>query len=372
MIDAFNFYNYLKGHNFGLFAGVPDSLLKDFCSCVFEHEDSMHNVISANEGNSVALASGYYMSSGRYGVVYMQNSGLGNAINPLLSLADPKVYSIPMLLVIGWRGEPDVHDEPQHIKQGEITLKTLSVCNIPYIILEDSFISQMNNLLEIMKNESRPVAVVVRKNKFFYQNIGDVIKNNEYQLTREKTLEIILSNIPKEDFIVTTTGKTSRELFELREARHENHNHDFLTVGSMGHTSSIALGLAIGSNKNVWCYDGDGSFIMHMGSAAVNACICPDNYKYIINNNGAHESVGSQPTVGQLINMKDILIGCGYKHIHEAYIEDEIVKALQQMKHEEKCALILFTKTGSRDNLGRPTISPIENKNHLMKEIKKQ
>lgn len=370
MIDTLKFYEYLKGCSFDIFTGVPDSLLKDFCKCISEHEDNRHNIICANEGNSVAIASGYHLSTGKYGIVYMQNSGLGNAINPLLSLVDPKVYSIPMLLIIGWRGEPNVHDEPQHVKQGEITLETLSVCDIPYFVLEDDYKNSLKNLIQLMKNESRPVAVVVRKGTFFYDSIDTQKQPIRYSLSREKSLEVMLDTISNEDFIVTTTGKTSRELFELREKRKEDHNHDFLTVGSMGHTSSIALGLALGTKHNVWCYDGDGSFLMHMGSAAINASIAPKNFKYIVNNNGAHESVGNQPTVGFKIDIKTILKGCGYEHIYEANNEKDVINAIKNMNDEDKSALIIFTKSGSRDDLGRPTISPTDNKKCLMKEIK--
>lgn len=370
MIDAIDFYNYLKSHDFELFTGVPDSLLKEFCSCVYEHEDSCHNIICANEGNSVALASGYHLSTGKYGVVYMQNSGIGNAVNPLLSLADPKVYSIPMLLIIGWRGEPGVHDEPQHVKQGEVTLTLLETLGIQYFVLKDNYENEIDMLVEAMKKNSKPVAIVVRKGQFSYKKTKPAI-GTKYSLTREKSLEVILNQIDKDDYIVTTTGKTSRELFELRETRKEKHSHDFLTVGSMGHTSSIALGIALGTNKNVWCYDGDGSFFMHMGSGAVNSSISLPNYKYIVNNNGAHESVGSQPTVGFFVNMKTILEGCGYKNVYEACTEDDISFSIDKMKNEDSCALIIYTKTGSRDNLGRPSISPIQNKKSFMKEILK-
>lgn len=369
MVDTVRFYEYLVSHDLDFFTGVPDSLLKELCSCIKDKSDKKHNIIAANEGNAVGLASGYYLSTGKLGVVYMQNSGEGNVINPLMSLADPKVYSIPMLLIIGWRGEPGVHDEPQHVKQGEVTLKLLQAMDIEYRVLGDDFEDDLSSMVSLAKKESKPTAIIVRKgtfSKYVPLNKETAVMG---ELLREEALDAILDNIG-DDPVVSTTGKESREVFEIRERKGQGHGCDFLTVGSMGHTSSIALGVSLGTSKNVWCLDGDGSFIMHMGGLAIAGVNAGDNFKYIINNNAAHESVGGQPTVSDRIDIKAILEACGFKRTYEARTREEIILAIKQMKGEGKCALILYTKQGSRDNLGRPTTTPIENKLSFMKQFK--
>ena len=370
MVDTVKFYDYLINNNLDFFTGVPDSLLKELCSCIKDKSDAKHNIIAANEGNAVGLAAGYHLSTGKLGVVYMQNSGEGNAVNPLLSLADPKVYSIPMLLIIGWRGEPGVHDEPQHVKQGEVTLKLLEAMDIEYRVLSDDFENDLEQIISIAKRDNKPVALVIKKGTFSKYSPVNKEKAEMGELLREEALEIILDNIG-EDPVVSTTGKESREIFEIRERNSQGHGHDFLTVGSMGHTSSIAVGVSIGTDKDVWCLDGDGSFIMHMGGLAVAGQSAGDNFKYIINNNAAHESVGGQPTVGNKIDIKSILVACGFTKTYEARTKEEIANAIKQMKQNGKCALILYTKQGSRDDLGRPTTTPIQNKDSFMSELKK-
>ena len=369
MVDTVKFYDYLINNGLDFFTGVPDSLLKELCSCIKDKSDAKHNIIAANEGNAVGLAAGYHLSTGKLGVVYMQNSGEGNAVNPLLSLADPKVYSIPMLLIIGWRGEPGVHDEPQHVKQGEVTLKLLEAMDIEYRVLSDDFESDLNQMISLAKENNKPVALVIRKGTFSKFSPINKEKAVMGELLREEALEVILENIG-DDPVVSTTGKESREIFEIRERKNQGHGHDFLTVGSMGHTSSIAVGVSIGTDKDVWCLDGDGSFIMHMGGLAVAGQSAGDNFKYIINNNAAHESVGGQPTVSNKIDIKAILVACGFAKTYEARTKEEIASAIKQMKKDGRCALILYTKQGSRDDLGRPTTTPIQNKESYMKQFK--
>ncbi|MDR0832567.1 MAG: phosphonopyruvate decarboxylase [Bacillales bacterium] len=370
MINTKDFYDFLVKNKIDLFAGVPDSLLSSFCSCIKENSKPNHNIITANEGNAIALAAGYHLSTGKFGCIYMQNSGLGNAINPLLSLVDKKVYSIPMLLVIGWRGEPKVHDEPQHIKQGEVTLELLETIGIKYLILNDNYVEQILQCVEYMKKENAPIALVVRKNTFSKYDFKPIVYN--YELTREKALEIILSNIDNNDLIVSTTGKTSREIFEIREKKNQGHQNDFLTVGSMGHTASIAYGIALGTKKRVYCIDGDGSFIMHMGSLGVIGTKQLKNFKYILNNNGAHESVGGQDTCGFELNIKKILMGCGFKKVIIVENSRSLIEALNLIKNKNKMAIVINTRQGSRNDLGRPTTTPIENKISFMKELKRK
>ncbi len=367
MINTKDFYDYLVKNNMNFFTGVPDSLLANICACIKENTPEKNNIIAANEGNAVGIACGYHIATGNYGVVYMQNSGEGNAVNPLLSIADEDVYSIPMLLMIGWRGEPGVKDEPQHKKQGKVTLSLLDAMGIKYEILSDDYASQIDAAAEYLKTNNKPYALIVRKGMFSEYKITK--ETNNYPLTREQALECILDKIDEDDFIVSTTGKTSREIFEIREARGQGHSSDFLTVGGMGHTSSIALGMSLGTDKNVYCIDGDGSFIMHMGAFAVVADKAQANFKYILNNNGAHESVGGQPTVGLKIDVQAILKAVGFRHIYTAETAEEIASGMDALAKESLCALVINTHQGSRDDLGRPTISPQENKENMMKKF---
>ena len=368
MIDTKKFYDYLIAKKLDFFAGVPDSLLKNLCACIKENSDQRHNIITANEGNAVALASGYHISSGNYGVVYMQNSGIGNAINPLLSLADEEVYSIPMLLIVGWRGEPGTKDEPQHVKQGKVTIELFKTMGIECVILDDDYENKIDYCYKYISENNKPISLIVRKGMFTeYKTTKPV---NNCTINREKALETVIECLNKDDFIVSTTGKTSREIFEIRERRNEEHSNDFLTVGSMGHTSSIALGMSIGSDKNIYCIDGDGSFIMHMGMFSIIPQIANKNFKYILINNGAHESVGGQPTVGFDISIEKTLLSFGFKNVYKATTTKEIKEYMNNLTEGSLQALVIYTKLGARENLGRPTISPKENKKNMMKKFK--
>ena len=367
-IDSKEFYDALVADGLDFFAGVPDSLLKNLCACIFANTPPERNIITANEGNAVGMACGYHVATGRAGVVYMQNSGEGNAVNPLLSIADPDVYGIPMLLVIGWRGEPGVHDEPQHVKQGKVTCSLLETMGVPYEVLDAAcWREQLARLAAEMRAQSRPVACVIHKGTFAAYPFE--VEDNGAPLSREEALEAILDCLDEDDLVVSTTGKTSREVFEIRERRGQGHANDFLTVGGMGHTSSIAFGMAVGTRADVWCLDGDGSFIMHMGAFGVMAQKWPANLKYIVNVNGAHESVGGQPTVGALIDVPGVLRACGFERVVEASTEGEIRAGMAALRGAAKGALVLTTHQGSRADLGRPTTSPQENKRAMMAKI---
>ena len=371
MIDTKDFYNYLIKNDMDFFTGVPDSLLKEFCFCVNDLSDSGRHIIAANEGNAVAIACGYNIASGKFGVVYMQNSGIGNAVNPLLSLADEKVYRIPMLLIIGYRGEPGTADEPQHIKQGELTLPILETLGIKYIILGECYKEQIKYCRRYMTLNELPIALIVRKNSFSkYAYKDDRITSNT--LTREQALDMIIRKIGREDFIVSTTGKASREIYEIREKYGMPHSNDFLTVGSMGHTSSIALGMSLFSKRNIFCIDGDGAFIMHMGAAAAAMQKCKSNFKYILINNGCHESVGGQPTIANDIDIEKILYGFGCKKVLQAFGAEELAQKTDELILTEKSALVIHTNRESRDNLGRPDISPICNKENFQMRLRNQ
>lgn len=368
MIDPQDFYNTLTENNFKFFTGVPDSLLKELCMCITVNTEDNH-IISANEGNALAIACGYNIATSDYAVAYMQNSGLGNIVNPLLSLADEKVYKIPMLLIIGYRGEPNIKDEPQHITQGELTLPLLETLGIKYFILNDDYNNQIKACLDYIKENQKPVALVVRKNTFsVYKN--QIKSNKKNELSREEALETIIENLSDDDFIVSTTGKTSREIFEIREKNNQGHANDFLTVGSMGHTSSLALGISMFSKRNIFCIDGDGSFIMHMGGLAVTVQNCKDNFKYILINNGCHESVGGQPTISNNIDIPAILKGFGFEKVFNIYKKEEFENVIPVLKNNGKTAVIVNTNDKSRKNLGRPTTSPQFNKEEFQKKLR--
>ncbi|MCR5678649.1 MAG: phosphonopyruvate decarboxylase [Prevotella sp.] len=369
MMDVKETYDALIESGVDLFTGVPDSLLKNFCAYVTDTAPSHKHIIAANEGNAVGIAAGHYLATGHPALVYMQNSGLGNTVNPLLSLADEKVYSIPMVLMIGWRGEPGVHDEPQHVKQGEVTLALLDAMQIPYVVLED--VGQIQQMVALAMERKAPTALVIRKGTFGAYKLKNV-SHNDNPLSREEALKLVVEHLRNDDVIVSTTGKLSRELFELREARKEGHGHDFLTVGSMGHSSSIALGIALEKpGRRVFCFDGDGAFIMHTGALGINASMQPRNLFHILFNNGAHESVGGQPTIGFRLDATGIAKASGYRHAFSATTADEMLSALQQLEHLEGPVLLeLRVAINSRDDLGRPTTTPIENKEAFMEELR--
>jgi phosphonopyruvate decarboxylase len=277
MINTNEFYEYLLTKGLDTFYGVPDSLLKDICACITKNALSEKHIITANEGNAVGLASGHYLSTGKPAVVYLQNSGLGNIINPLISLADEDVYKIPILFLIGWRGEPGTKDEPQHKKQGKITLSTLEALGVKTIVLDDNFEVTINEAISYMKKTLKPIALVVRKDTF--SKVKLELPKDMFFISREEALSAIMKQIDKNSVIVSTTGKTSREVFEIRQKAGESHEKDFLTVGSMGHASSIALGIALTNKKKVYCIDGDGAMLMHLGGLGVAASNAPKNYE---------------------------------------------------------------------------------------------
>lgn len=289
----------VKAINSDFYAGVPDSQLRSLCDYLMDTYgiDPKHHIIAPNEGNATALAAGYYLATGKTGVVYMQNSGEGNVINPIASLCNDRVYGIPVVFIIGWRGEPGVHDEPQHVFQGEVTLKLLDVMDIPYFVIDkDTTEADIENAMSSFKpllEKGKQVAFVVRKGALEFDK--KIKYTNNRTMTREEAIRHIVA-VTKDDPIVSTTGKASRELFEIREANREGHGCDFLTVGSMGHSSSIAFELAVQKpEKKVWCIDGDGAAIMHLGALMMTASQKPENLVHIVLNNGAHDTVGECP-----------------------------------------------------------------------------
>lgn len=371
MIRPSFFYDTLKDSGIDFYAGVPDSLLKNLCAYITDHADEAHNIIAANEGGAMGLAAGHYLATSQIPVVYMQNSGEGNIINPLASLTDPDVYNIPVLLVIGWRGKPGVHDEPQHVKQGKVTTGLLNVMGIDYTVLskeEDKAEIQIKKAVACMQATNKCYALVIEKDTFEAYTLQNVEKN-DLTMSREEAIQTVAAAIGEKDVIVSTTGMISRELFEYRTAMNQGHERDFLTVGSMGHASQIALGIALAKqDRRVWCFDGDGACIMHMGGMAIVGNKAPQNYIHVVFNNGAHDSVGGQPTVGLKIDLPAIAKACGYFHVFSASSNEELNEILDETKIDEKGPVFLEIKVkkGNRNDLGRPTTTPIENKEVLM------
>lgn len=376
MIDTEFFFKGLIKNNINFFSGVPDSLLKNICAYISDHADLKNHIIAANEGNALAIGIGYHLATGKLPLIYMQNSGLGNIVNPLLSLSDPEVYSIPILLMIGWRGQPSIKDEPQHKKQGRVTIEMLETMEIPYQILSsDKTNDQANEIIQTATNESlknnSPYAIVVQKDTFSkYTTKNDYFSN--YELSREDAIKTIVKNLDDKDILISTTGVASRELFEYRVETNQGHNKDFLTVGGMGHANQIALGIAIQKpNRKVFCLDGDGGALMHMGSIAINGNVECNNFRHIVLNNGAHDSVGGQPTVGLNIDFQKIAKASGYDLVMHAKTNKEIIKSMEILKKfNGKVFFEIKIRKGFRKNLGRPTTTPKKNKEDFMKFIK--
>jgi phosphonopyruvate decarboxylase len=372
MIDPFEFLDCLKLNGINFITGVPDSLLKDFNSAVIETFSGKNHIISANEGNAVALAAGHYISTGSIPLVYMQNSGLGNAVNPLVSLVDKHVYQIPMLLMIGWRGEPGTNDEPQHHTQGNITEEILKILQIPIFKINSlsDFKVILPSTLALIKASPGPVALLVSKDTFESAGAVQEVKSSKL-ISRELAIETILDSLPLSSLIISTTGMISREVFELREKNLQTHDYDFLTVGSMGHASSIALTIAQNTkNHHVICLDGDGSLLMHMGSLGIIGQSNVTNLTHIVLNNGAHDSVGGQPTVALSINLKLISKSCGYSNSMSVDSIEQLKSELASLiKLDGPNFLEVVVKKGARFNLKRPVFPPKDNLHKFMQNL---
>lgn len=357
------------------FTGVPDSQLKALCDYLMETYgiDPKHHIIAANEGNCTALAAGYHLATGKVPVVYLQNSGEGNIINPLASLLNEKVYRIPCIFVIGWRGEPGVHDEPQHIYQGEVTIKLLEDMGVNVFVL-DTATTETQLAAQMMEfrgqlQKGHCVAFVVKKGALSFS--AKIEYRNQYRLLREEVIRRIVS-VTGGDPIISTTGKASRELFEIREKNGQSHGHDFLTVGCMGHASSIALGVALQQpEKKIWCIDGDGAALMHLGALGVIGANAPKNFVHILINNGAHETVGGMPTVAATVDFGAVAKACGYQVVLHAKTLEELETALKTARESRQLTFLqVCCAIGAREDLGRPTTTAVENKKAFMEGLR--
>ncbi|WP_319779523.1 phosphonopyruvate decarboxylase [Maridesulfovibrio sp.] len=370
MIDPLFFLKICKEKGFSSFYGVPDSTLKHFCTAATDDEELKHT-ICVNEGAAVGAAIGYHLSTAGVPVVYMQNSGLGNAVNPLTSLVAKEIYSIPMLLVIGWRGEPGVKDEPQHKFQGRITCEMLQNLEIPFSVIDENseIESELFKAVSFFQNHDSPYALLIKKGTFSEYTAKENSTGRAYPLSRQKTVECIVKAQTENTVIVATTGMASRELFHTRKENKISHGTDFLTVGGMGHASSIALGIAANSSdKKVICLDGDGACLMHLGAMATIGSSGINNLIHIVINNGEHGSTGGQPTVAREIDLCEIARACGYSTAARVESEETLDKKLAEA--ENLCFLEVMTNNSKSKDIGRPTSTPLENKKMFMENFR--
>jgi len=378
MIDPVEFIASLEKLDIRFVTGVPDSLLKNACASIMSCFPPNRHIIATNEGSAVGLAIGHYLATGRPALVYMQNAGLGNVVNPVTSLADPQVYGVPMVLMIGWRGEiladgNQLHDEPQHVKQGQITLQQLEILGIPYRIVDSNTTTidpVLSELIGLAMSRSGPAALIVRKQTFATFKLPKP-DHEESQMSREAAIAVVVAAVPDNVPIVSTTGMASRELFELRKAAGRGHHRDFLTVGGMGHAGQIAAGIALaGQDRQVVCLDGDGAVFMHMGALAVSADC--SNLLHIVINNGCYDSVGGQPTKGAFLDFTRIAAACGYRRVSRATTTDEITMNVQAMLGSGVSSFLeIKCRPGARADLGRPDRTPLQNKLDLMRFLKR-
>lgn len=368
MIAPDHFVEHLQGLGVDMFVGVPDSLLKPFSQYVMDELPRTSHVITANEGAAVGYAMGHYLGSGNPALVYLQNSGLGNTINPLLSLADREVYGVPMIVLVGWRGQPGVSDEPQHVKQGRVMLAMLDAMELPYSILPTDAAAAdeaMATAVEVANRDTTPYVVAIEKGTFESLAGGSTygLPGAEQLPTREDALDALTPLVPPDATIVSTTGMLSRELFELRVARGESGARDFLTVGGMGHASAIALGLSRSgcSGSETWCLDGDGAVLMHTGTLATIADHGGPNLMHVVMNNGVHDSVGGQPTSITTIDLPAVALASGYRWSGSISSLHDATAAVGQMRGADGPSLLeVRVRPGARPDLGRPTRTPRE------------
>lgn len=355
MLNQEKFYNHLKNNGVDFFTGVPDSYLNGFCNYLVANASDNEHIISANEGNAVGIASGHYFATGRLPLVYMQNSGMGNAVNPLASLADKNVYSVPMIWLIGWRGQPGTGDWAQHQLQGEITCSLPEIMNIEYKILADDEAKTAEILdwaCRKAMTERCPVALIAPKGVLASEKKPNTT-DTSYPLSREEAMEIVMNCMPCDTIYSATTGRATRELFFLREKRNESHSCDFLNVGSMGHASSVALGIAIAKKERpVVVFDGDCACMMHMGALTMASKVNVPNLIHIVLNNGAHESVGGQPSAGFAVDFTGIAKASGYVTMNKpATTEKEISEFISALRKTGKAS---FLEIRIHKGLSRP------------------
>ncbi|MHA1973754.1 MAG: phosphonopyruvate decarboxylase [Candidatus Hodarchaeales archaeon] len=366
-------WQIFERNRISFFTGVPDSTFKEWTKFLAEqHNKQLTNVVACNECEAIAIASGYYLATNNIAVAYMQNAGEGKTVNPITSICSRDVYSIPVFLMIGWRGEPGIPDEPQHKTMGKITISLLELMDIPYEFLpkdKDEAKEIIKELKEKAINNSTPVAVIIKKGTFEKYDVKEIdLQDKSLELLREEAIKSIIDNIDQSTVIISTTGKTSRELYEYRVARKETPK-DFYTVGGMGCSASIGFGIALEKrDKKILVLDGDGSILMQLGTLATIGHYSPENFYHIIFDNRSHESTGGQPTVSETVDFATIAESCNYRNTMVVVKRKELIPTFSEfMKTKGPSLLVVKVKKGSRSDLGRPTTTPYENKQNFMR-----
>lgn len=374
MVSCEELFRTFRKFGFNFYTGIPCSIFKDWINFIVERKDTQH-VIGTSEGETIAIATGYYLASKDFPVVYMQNSGLGNSVNPLTSLTAPEVFGIPFLLLISWRGEPRLEDEPEHKKMGKITTNILDTLHIPYSIMPDNIEgieATLGEAKRFMQQKSTPYAILIGKGTIGkYDKVQKKIRFPS-TISREEAIKLAADKLHKSGLIVSTTGKISRELFEYIESTRRNHQNIFYTVGSMGCSTGIALGLALRKKKKkIFLFDGDGACLMKLGSMATVGHYFPANFFHILFDNQCYDSTGGQPTVSKTVDFVGIAESCNYRYAELATSHEELEYSLNRLiRKRGPYMLVAKVKSGARDNLGRPTIKPQENKEKFIDFIK--
>jgi phosphonopyruvate decarboxylase len=360
MIELKNLVELLKKEKFGPIMGVPCSVFKHFLNFIINKKSFEHYACSS-EGESLGLAAGFAMA-GKYPIIYMQNDGYGNVINPLSSLQ--LMYELPALLMISWRGEPGKKDAPQHKLMGETLLGLLEIFDIPYAVVNKGNIeSEIVNAKKYMKKKQKPYALIFKKGTI--ENFE--VKKEESKLNnRYDYLEILKNCLNKYDIILGTTGFTGRELFQTVSC-----NSKFYMMGSMGCLSSMGLGLAKSYHKKtVYVLDGDGALLMKLGSLSTIGNYQPDNLIHICFDNNQYESTGGQKTTASTTNFVKLAEACNYKKAIMIDNTSHFEKIISKISLLEK-PLFLHIKitSGTIENLKRPSFSPIEMKKKFMESL---
>ncbi len=371
MISSIEFIEYLKSLGVDTAIGVPDSTFKGLISC-FESSGKIGHITACNECEAAAISAGYYLANKKPAITYMQNSGFGKIVNPYTSLYSPEIYGISGLFLVGWRGKPGEKDEPQHKTIGRVMIALIQTLEIPYTILNESkWKNQLSGAYRYSLSNEIPYILIISKGLFDSFSSVNTEPEISTLLLRENVLELINDKFAPNTFFVSTTGKTSRELFEIRERRNQKHCNDFLTVGSMGCASTIAFGIALKKpDKKICVIDGDGAALMQLGSMATIGHYQLKNLVHIIIDNNSHESTGGQSTVSNSVDFGVIGKACGYPNIYYAQGEEDICNAIKQINSLDSLSLLIIKcRKGCRDSLGRPTTSPLENKYSFMKNL---
>lgn len=369
MLTCEKMHGVFRDNGLNYFTGVPDSTFAPWMAYLSDRDDELIHRIAVNEGAAVAHAAGYHLATGELGVVYLQNAGLGNCVNPLTSLVDSEVYGIPMLLMVGWRGEPGQKDEPQHRKMGRVTLPVLDALEVPYRILTPETVEDtVRSSCALARRRQDAVAFIVRKG-LFSAYMPTSAAPARLELSREDAVGIVVDQMTPESVVISTTGKTSRELFECREARHQPHDADFYTVGSMGYCTAIAMEVALQrADRTVYVLDGDGALLMHMGNTATVGYYAPRNLVHVVLDNNCHESTGGQPTVSSILDIAGMARGCGYVAASTCSSKHELVAALDSGERGPRM-VVVRVRGGARSDLGRPTLTPVQTKQSFIEHL---